>query len=353
MLTETTTTTAAELETTGPDAADAFDALFPGQADYFVSGSNHAGELAGLAFSGFNVGVSASEVGPSAIEFLEDLGGGPAKVFVDSGAFGEITFTAEGPKVKKLITAKEWAKRLDLYERLALSLRRQLYAVAPDMVAFQAETLARLETYAPRLRRLMELGANVIVPVQKGALSMPEFAERAAAILGTDEVVWGVPSKKDATSLEDLAGFASYLHAKGKPTRLHLLGLGPSSARFAAAYSAVVTASPWTRVFSDSVRITALVGRGVARKSGAMSAPRPLTAATDAVVAEAAARGEVLDVRAKKQAAVGRVFQGFARTEVQEARRRGWFDPELESAPGVPLEPGCIEYGPGGPFGEG
>jgi hypothetical protein len=333
------------------DPAADFDALFPGEADYFVSGSNHEGEILGLCYSGYNVGVSACEVGAAAVAELERSAGTLTKFFVDSGAFGEVEFTAEGPRVKKAITDREWLKRLALYERLASSLGEQLYCVAPDMVAFQAQTLARLERYAPQVRRLLELGANVIVPVQKGELSMADFAERAAAILGTDEVIWGIPSKKDATSLADLTAFAEYLHEKGKPTRLHLLGLGPSSPRFLTAYSAVVCTSPWTRVFSDSVRITALVGRGVTRKNGTRTPPRPLTKATDDVIAEAAAQGRQLPVAEKKQRALGRVFNAASRSQVQEARRMGWFDPELESAPGVPLAPGCIEYGPGGPFG--
>ncbi len=333
------------------DPAAEFDFLFPGEANYFVSGSNHAGEIRGLALSGSNVGVSACEVGPAAEAELALLAGGMTKVFVDSGAFGEVAFGPTGPVVKARISDTEWAKRLALYERLATELGSQLYCVAPDMVAFQAETLARLARYAPEMKRLMALGVNLIVPVQKGALSMAEFATRAEAILGTDEVVWGIPSKKDATSIADLEAFAEYLFMKAKPTRLHLLGLGPVSPRFMRAYNAVLLNSPWTTVYSDSVRITALVGRGVLRKNGTMSPPRPLTAASDAVVAEAAAAGRALSVFEKKSASLMRVFHAELRSKAQEARRMGWFDPELESAPGVPLEPGCIEYGPGGPFG--
>jgi hypothetical protein len=335
------------------DTIDAFDALFPGHATYFLSGSNHAGEIRGLALSGRHIGVSAAEVGPAAEEELLLLAGGPTRIFVDSGAFGEIAFGPTGPRVKKLITDAQWRKRLGLYRRLAEQLRGQLFCVAPDMVGFQEETLARLSLYRAELLQLRALGANLIVPVQKGALSMPAFAERAAEILGTADVIWGIPSKKDATSLEDMASFAAFLHAKGQPTRVHLLGLGPESKRFAAAFSAIVTASPWTTIFSDSVRITAMSGNARMKKDGTPGKARIITATRAKLIAEAAALGRTLSAYETKSASLIQIFHARNITDAQAARRAGWFDPELESAPGVPLEEGCIEYGPGGPFGDG
>lgn len=310
------------------------DVLLDGDENYFVSGSNHAGEIRGLAMSGSNVGVAAHELGPTGEAELKLYSGGMMKVFVDSGAFSEVEFPGGVPTVKKLITAAEWTKRLALYERLAESLRRQLYVVAPDMVAFQAETLERLRLYAPQLRAIKAHRANIIVPVQKGALSMAEFAAQAIEILGFDDVVWGVPMKKDATSLEDLEAFASWLNARGEESRIHLLGLGTRSKRYAKALETVVAASPWTTVFSDSVRITAMVGRGVTRKDGTTSGPRKLTAATDVVKAW----GGCSTASEWKAAALGLVLGQEALETLQEARLAGWFDSELESAPGVPLE---------------
>lgn len=126
-------------------------------------------------------------------------------------------------------------------------------------------------------------------------------------------------------------------------SRVHLLGLGPSSPRFRAVYDAIRRASPLTTIFSDSVRITALVGHGTLRKDGTRQ-PRPLTAARAAVIAE----GKLTAVVDVKDASIVRVMEEEYRAQLRAARRAGWFDPELESAPGVPLSPGCIDYGPGG-----
>lgn len=250
--------------------------------NYFVSGSNHAGEIEGLAAVGFNVGVAAPHVNESAALALLKLVGTGIKVFVDSGAFGEVTFENGAPEVKALISEAAWMVIFGLYLRLARVLGGQLYVVAPDMVGFQKESLERLERYAHIVTALRLMGANVIVPVQKGRLPMALFAKRACSILGVtpDQVIWGVPSKKDATSLKDLKAFASWLGCQKVPTRLHLLGLGVRSPKYLPALAAVKLAAPNCTVFSDSVRITALVGRGKDGKH-----PRKLTAALDAAKA--------------------------------------------------------------------
>lgn len=319
------------------------DYPFQDGVTYFNSGSNHAGEIRGLALTGNDVGICAAEVGEEALAELELYAGGMLNVFVDSGAFSEVGFPGGRPTIVAPISEAEWAERLAMYKRLGRALRSQLWPVAPDCVAHQAETLARLKRWAPEIRELAALGCNVIVPVQKGELSMVEFSYAAERILGRGPWVWGIPMKKDATTLAELEHFASSLHT-GSPSRVHLLGLGRKSPRFVEAISAVRLVSPLTGISCDSVRITALVGR----TNGPGGKPRALTAARDAVLREGKAK-TVTDV---KHAALSRVMQAETRTELQAARRLGWFDPELESAPGVPLEPGCIEYGPGGPFGK-
>jgi uncharacterized protein len=244
---------------------------------YFVSGSNHPGEIRGLMMSGNNVGVAAPHVTQAVEDELFLYAGGFAKVFVDSGAFSEVEFGATGPVIAHPIDDAAWTRILDLYERLASMgwRRHQLYVVAPDCVGFQDITLARLAKYADRIRAIKAAGANIIVPVQKGAMSMADFAHKATEILGTDDVVWGVPSKKDATTVADLTAFVTDV----QPNRIHLLGLGTSSKRFPTAVKAVRAACSSTIIFSDSVRITAMVGR-----TG--KTPRKLTAATDQVKAE-------------------------------------------------------------------
>ncbi len=257
------------------------DAAVAGGARYFASGSNHPGEILGFARVGIDVGVAAPDLhsmGPSAIADAALTYG--VRVFVDSGAFSEVGFGPTGPFVAAPISHEEWEKRLWLYALLAETIGDKLYAVAPDQVAFQAETLERMAKFATHMQLVASFGANVLVPCQKGAMPLAAFWVAAKAALGIPEsqLVAAVPMKKDATTTADFAAFL----AEAKPARVHLLGLGPKSDRFEEVMAAAKAASPETEIFCDSVLITSLVGR----TNGQGGGPRPLTAMADQVQAE-------------------------------------------------------------------
>jgi len=254
--------------------------------DYFPSGSNHAGEIAGFTDAGMNVGVAVNEVNSKSIQQLKKLAGTKAKVFVDSGAFGEISFNYPKKGSNKLpkpdlpigvpydvkpITEEEWEERLALYDDLARTLGTQAYLVAPDKVADQQVTLERLEKYAGRVRKHRELGAQIIVPIQKGSMSMAEFDARVQEILGFDDYIRGVPMKKDATTVEE---FSEFLRTT-KPKRVHLLGMGTLSEKYPEVQKAAEEASNETNLTLDAVRITALVGYGGPKKKKKWEADVP------------------------------------------------------------------------------
>jgi len=256
--------------TANPEAAGVLLAGLLGSVTYFASGSNAAGEIQGFAAVGMNPGVCACALHPAAIDALKALAGTGTRVFVDSGAFGEVGFGPEGLIVKAPITDEEWDERLGLYEELAAVLGSQVYVVAPDRVGSQEETLVRLARYAGRMQRIAALGANVIVVCQRGAVPQADFFARAAAAVGlpVESVIAGIPSKKAAATTAEIAAFAR----DAQPRRAHLLGLGPRSPRYAEVVAAVRAASPATVLFCDSVALTAVVGHGT-------GTPRPLTAA--------------------------------------------------------------------------
>lgn len=223
-----------------------------------------------------------------------------AKVFVDSGAFGEVEFNAphqcsgrsqicrEGrcvgqgnfpfPNAPRFtwvdvnpITDREWHKRLDAYERIARALGPNAFLVAPDKVGDQEETLRRLALYAGRVRRLRSMGAQIIVPLQRGRLSGAEFDRECSRLLGFSDYIRGIPSKKAAATVEEIGELSRSLPAD---VRIHLLGLGPFGDRYGDVIAAIDRAPEL--VFCDSVRIKALVGT----KNGVGGGPRILTQLT-------------------------------------------------------------------------
>lgn len=229
---------------------------------YFASGTNEAPQIEGMADSGWDIGVAAQHVRDRAEAALAALAGSDVDVFVDSGAFSEVEFPGGVPTVVKPISSAEWLGRLGLYLRLAKALGSQLYCVAPDLVAHQAETLERLGTYLPQLLQLKALGANVLVPMQKGAMSQVEFAGQVDALLGAGWWLPALPCAKAATSAAEVAEFV----AARKPKHVHLLGIGPWSRKAGGARAYLAPfAGTTTTVSMDSAWIPAKVGKAKSR----------------------------------------------------------------------------------------
>ena len=265
---------------------------------YFASGANHPGEILGLSSVGINPGVTVNELKAGALEAIESLAQTDVLLFVDSGAFGEISFGSQGPYVAKgkAITDSEWLRRLNVYNEIAQAIGPQAYLVAPDKVAFQQETFARQERFAGFVEYLASLGANILVPLQKGKLSLFEAYLESLNILDLPDMVASIPMKKDATKLSELVEFLQAALDYGAPIpRLHLLGMGPKASQARKVIEEIARTSPETEVFMDSVLITSIAGRS----GGKLRGPRLLTVASDAAMyelADAIARGAVPDI---------------------------------------------------------
>jgi hypothetical protein len=198
---------------------------------YFASGSNSPSEIRGFAAIGHPVGVSAAHLSPAGEQALHELAGRGIAVFVDSGAFSEVVFKADGPPVVvRPMTDATWASVMGLYRRLAASLGSALYVVAPDRIGDQGESLRRLRRWRSTLVELRQLGANIIVPIQRGDEPQARFDERVEGALGFDDYIRGIPSKKKATSLAELKAFVE----ARRPARVHLLGMGLTNRQFEA-----------------------------------------------------------------------------------------------------------------------
>lgn len=236
----------------------------------FASGANHPGEIRAFAELGHDVGVAAPHVTAKAEAALVALAGTDVQVFVDSGAFSEVEFGPEGVMVVKPIGHGEWVERLELYERLAVKLGHQVTVVAPDMVGNQDVTLERLERYAPVVRKLADLGARVLVPVQKGAMTQADFWAAAVGVLGCAATP-AMPCKKAATTVAEVRAFCKAV----RPTHLHLLGLGLRNANAKAYLQAVREEAPGCQVTVDSNVLAAHVGN----TGGPDNGPRRVTLA--------------------------------------------------------------------------
>jgi hypothetical protein len=334
---------------------------------YFPSGANHAGELRGFLEMGCNVGFSVPELGEEAFAELKEqarmwnlvrepaTGGVRALapidtawrapyplLFGDTGAFGEIEFGAYGPEVVAPITEEDWEHRLQVLLMVAGWWGSSFFAVAPDQVGSQEETLARLRRYRQHVLDLRALGANIIVPVQRGRLDLWSFWREArgtldlpppAEDLPDEGLIAGITGNKDATSPEELELFAmarvgelaqttdpedlERLFTRPPPLMFHLLGCGPRNPRYPVLVQAIKRACPWAAIFSDACRLRAMTGRP--GRDGRKS-PRLLTQVQDEVLAEGELDGTA-DVKAE---ALERALQRERMRRYERAIRLGW-----------------------------
>lgn len=248
---------------------------------YFASGTNRAAEIRGMTRAGADIGVAAPEISAAGEAEIVALAGSDVLVFVDSGAFSEVAFGPEGVQVVRPIDDVAWRRVLALYHRLTLALGSQVWLVAPDRVGDQDESLVRLARYRGQVRELRELGARILVPIQKGERRQAAFAAAAADVLGFDDFVAALPCKKAATTVDEVAMFVD----GWKCSHVHLLGLGIRSPK-AAAYVAPFASTP-TSVSLDSCWIAANAGR----TGGIGNGPRKFTAARDVAAHVLAGRG--------------------------------------------------------------
>jgi hypothetical protein len=230
----------------------AFCAPLPTGVQVFASGANRVAEIRGFAKLGIPIGVAVNHLGESAITELIEL---QRPVMIDSGAFSEVVFTAEGARIVSPITDDEWRRRLALYLRIASSLREKAMLVAPDQVGNQQATLRRLTRYRAELAEISETGAILLLPLQVGESSHADFFEAAKLAAGTS-LTPAMPMRKAVTTAEALLKFVREV----KPPHVHLLGIGIENRRADVLIRTIQHFSPDTTISMDSNRLRAKAG---------------------------------------------------------------------------------------------
>lgn len=226
----------------------------PPRVSAFASGANTVREIRGFNLAGVSVGVSVSLVREEAIcELLHTKG----RVFADSGAFSEVEFGSDGKRVVAPISDLEWRRRIAIYKRLATGLGSNVSVVAPDRVADQHTTLARLSYYRMEMAEIAAFGAEVMIPVQNGDLSPVEFYRRALQTAGLD-LVPAMPMKKAASSFADVINFVRAV----RPKRIHMLGMGYETVKARQLVEYLRAIAPELDISLDSNRLRAVTGKG-------------------------------------------------------------------------------------------
>lgn len=230
----------------------------------YRSGMSSKSDFIGVAGAFVPVGVVIGEVSARVMGLMVEYNLAGGLIFVDSGAF---------PAFRRNESV-DFDRVLDRYDELLARVARpeNLALVMTDIVGDQPGTLELLGRYRARVRAFIESGADVLVPLQKGALTLAEAYRETVRVLGDDRFRVALPSNEAAVTEEELLAFLEEV----RPGRIHLLGVARHR-RFGPLVEKIRAASPETHVSSDANHLRAIVGEG-----------RPLTRAVATRVAERA-----------------------------------------------------------------
>ncbi len=209
---------------------------------FFRSGCSNISDFRACVRAGVPAGVSVARTSrPAQIKVAEYLDAG-GKVFADSGAFsafrrGERMDLAGFHRHIQVCTG--WAR---------VAKPGTLQVVAPDVINDQAATVQLLRDFAPRLKAISALGSVVIIPLQKGALSLSVFYALASSLMAPFEISAGLPSNAAAVGSDEVLDFVR----SALPGRCHFLGAARNK-RFRSLMDDVQVVSPATHWSFDAV----------------------------------------------------------------------------------------------------
>jgi hypothetical protein len=214
----------------------------------YRSGANNISDMRGYIDAGKAIGVCALEVSANAKTLLCEYVKAGGQCMVDSGAFRLFNARMRGKACEEL----NFDKILNVYEEIInQACGGDITVVAPDIVGDQDASYLLLVKFQDKIRRLAKLDANVMVPLQRGALTINDYYEKVVNLLGKD-FVWGIPFNAKALSETDILDFVSEF----KPSSVHFLGCSENYIIHKA-----MAKSPNTRFSSDATRLRAQIGK--------------------------------------------------------------------------------------------
>lgn len=179
----------------------------------FRSGMSRLNDMRGAIEAGVPIGAVATEIQMiCAMNTLPSYLAAGGAVFIDSGAFSELS-TKIVPNFNRVLNVYEMVAEMADLRSASLA---NLYIVSPDKVGDQIETLRRIRQYRERILGLIDLGCQVIVPIQRGEMAASAMLAAVKDVLGSNRFVAGVPSNKEAMTIEECAAL--------KHHAFHILG---------------------------------------------------------------------------------------------------------------------------------
>lgn len=185
----------------------------------FYSGSSAYHDARGVIAAGKDIGVAANLVRPRVAALLRSYLNQGGRCFIDSGAYTQFRRYKKNAASSPVV---DFSRVFNVYDSILCgvgdSFRFNLALVMPDVIGDLELSLLMLERHRARVLEFIHSGANVIVPLQKGAQPAGQTAKRVFEILGTKNITLGIPSAAAAMAVSDAATVRHH--------RYHILGRG-------------------------------------------------------------------------------------------------------------------------------
>ena len=225
----------------------------------YRSGAGSISDLKGYMMAGVPLGLSCSRLSngqltyiPSHIEKEMICYSYQQKVFIDSGAFSVFQKSLKSG-CPTVLNFDKIMKNYLFYASFG-----HFALVMPDCIGDQEKTFALQFAYRKEIRNLIELGADVLVPIQEGEKSPAECWRIVRRFLGEDIRI-AIPSNKEAFSIADIENL---LLCKDAPTKIHLLGFTHASRNFAKKIGKISDLANNIDISCDGNRLRAMLGAG-------------------------------------------------------------------------------------------
>ena len=220
----------------------------PSQHTFFRSGASSKSDFLGYCLANKPVGVQIHLCSQAVKDLILEYNAKGGRVFVDTGSFSAFT---KGVEVDFDKVFREYFSLLKKAQSPKL-----LTLVGVDVIGQQGATLELLSKYKEEIYKLICMGADVIVPIQLGILSLAEAYKQTASILSTTAFRPGIPSNKKSASLEQILEFVT----ETQPKNLHCLGL--ASNKFQNLVDKIKTISPNVHISADATTLRAKLKKG-------------------------------------------------------------------------------------------
>jgi len=225
----------------------------PINTNLYRSGASSIADLKGLMRAEVPVCVNMLDTSANVRELLCEYSN-QNEVLLDSGAFRLFQ--------KNIRTGQSNTLDFDLvfkyYQQIICNSQNpnNITFVAPDVVGDQSASISLLQQYIEPIANLLKNGANLMLPLQKGHMSLSSCYQVEIAIIPTQyhhQIVVGLPSNAEAINTTDIIDFVKTV----TPTRIHFLGASETEL-----VHRTINASPSTSISNDATRLRKWIGEG-------------------------------------------------------------------------------------------